>query len=136
MKLGRYFDARVTGLVASGIVPLSHLAQTDQLAMAVVAMALFGMGHGVLTVSFGFITNLYFRQEIYGLQRLVAAAHCGLRLDLGLAARCSPWGVICVAVMIGMSRLYGFVCLSVVSQTNKQHSPHAMIKGAPGRHRA
>lgn len=34
--------------------------------MAFVAMALFGMGHGVLTVSFGFITNLYFRAEIYG----------------------------------------------------------------------
>ena len=34
--------------------------------MAVLAMALFGMGHGVLIVSFGFVTNLYFRAETLG----------------------------------------------------------------------
>jgi MFS family permease len=29
-------------------------------------MMIFGMGHGVLTVSFGYVTNMYFRADVYG----------------------------------------------------------------------
>ena len=42
------------------------LAQQDGLAFAVVAMMIFGMGHGILTVSFGYVTNMYFSADVYG----------------------------------------------------------------------
>ena len=65
MKAGHHLDARLTGLIAAFLVPVSlMLVQIQNIPMAVLAMALFGMGHGVLTVSFGFFTNLYFRAEI------------------------------------------------------------------------
>ncbi len=49
--------------------------------MSALAMALFGMGHGVLTVTLGFVTNLYFRAEIYGR----AKGWISLPRSLGLA---------------------------------------------------
>ena len=42
------------------------LVQQDSLAFAVVAMMIFGMGHGILTVSFGYVTNMYFSADVYG----------------------------------------------------------------------
>jgi len=67
MYFGKMFDARLTGAVASSFVPLAMmLAWIDNLYISALAMALFGMGHGVLTVTLGFVTNLYFRAEIYG----------------------------------------------------------------------
>ena len=67
MVAGKHLDARLTGLIAALLVPVAlFLVQIPSIPMAVLAMALFGMGHGVLTVSFGFVTNLYFRAEIYG----------------------------------------------------------------------
>ena len=42
------------------------LAQQDGLAFAIVAMMIFGMGHGILTVSFGYVTNMYFSADVYG----------------------------------------------------------------------
>lgn len=130
MKLGRYFDARVTGLVASGIVPLSLiLAQSDQLALAALAMALFGMGHGVLTVSFGFITNLYFRQEIYGRAKGWVAAPRIAGFALGPAfggALFALGGDLFMAVMIGMSVSFTllFAGLLALKPTNSVHQTH------------
>ncbi len=67
MYFGKLFDARLTGAIASSLVPLAiMLAGIDNLYISALAMALFGMGHGVLTVTLGFVTNLYFRAEIYG----------------------------------------------------------------------
>ena len=67
MILGHKYDARITGLIACVFVPSSlFCVASDSLIMSFIGMALFGMGHGVLTVSYGFITNLYFRAEIYG----------------------------------------------------------------------
>jgi len=67
MRFGHRFDARLTGSIAFLCGPISlALAQIDNLGAAVIAMMLFGMGHGVLTVSFGYVTNMYFRAEIYG----------------------------------------------------------------------
>ena len=67
MQFGKHLDARLTGLISALLVPAALvLVQIPSIPMAVLAMALFGMGHGVLTVSFGFVTNLYFRAEIYG----------------------------------------------------------------------
>ena len=67
MKFGHKFDARMTGLVAFGLVPISlFIVQIPNIQAAMIAMALFGMGHGILTVTFGYVTNLYFKAEVYG----------------------------------------------------------------------
>ena len=67
MRAGRRLDARLTGLIAYSLVPLSFLCATvPTIFFAALAMILFGMGHGVLTVTYGFVTNLYFRADIYG----------------------------------------------------------------------
>ena len=65
MAFGHRFDARITGMIAFIGVPTALiLAQQDGLAFAVVAMMIFGMGHGILTVSFGYVTNMYFRADV------------------------------------------------------------------------
>ena len=67
MAVGHRFDARITGMLAFIGVPTAMiLAQQDGLAFAVVAMVIFGMGHGILTVSFGYVTNMYFSADVYG----------------------------------------------------------------------
>jgi MFS family permease len=67
MAIGHRFDARITGMVAFIGVPTALiLAQQDGLVFAVVAMMIFGMGHGILTVSFGYVTNMYFSADVYG----------------------------------------------------------------------
>ena len=67
MKFGQKFDARLTGLIAFLLVPISLvIVQVPNIEAAVLAMAIFGMGHGVLTVTFGYVTNLYFKAEVYG----------------------------------------------------------------------
>lgn len=67
MKFGHQFDARLTGMTAFAGVPMAMvLVQQDGLGFAVAAMMMFGMGHGILTVSFGYVTNMYFNAEVYG----------------------------------------------------------------------
>ena len=67
MLFANRFDARITGMLAFIGVPTALIfAQQDSLAFAVVAMMIFGMGHGILTVSFGFVTNMYFSADVYG----------------------------------------------------------------------
>ena len=67
MKFGSKFDARRTGMFAFIGVPTALvLAQQDGLAFAIAAMMIFGMGHGILTVSFGYVTNMYFSADVYG----------------------------------------------------------------------
>ena len=67
MVVGHRFDARITGIIACIGVPTALiLAQQDGLAFSVVAMMIFGMGHGILTVSFGYVTNMYFIADVYG----------------------------------------------------------------------
>ena len=67
MAVGHRFDARITGMLAFIGVPTALiLAQQDGLAFAVAAMMIFGMGHGILTVSFGYVTNMYFSADVYG----------------------------------------------------------------------
>ena len=67
MKFGHRFDARLSGIVATMLMPLAlTMIHSDAVEIAVLAMILFGMGQGVLTVTYGFITNLYFRASVYG----------------------------------------------------------------------
>ena len=67
MKFGHRFDARLSGIVATMLMPLAlTMIHSDAVEIAVLAMILFGMGQGVLTVTYGFVTNLYFRSSVYG----------------------------------------------------------------------
>ena len=67
MRFGHRFDARITGMIAFMCGPIAMLlVQADSLGLAIAAMMIFGMGHGVLTVSFGYVTNMYFRADVYG----------------------------------------------------------------------
>ena len=67
MKLGHRFDARLSGIVATLLMSLAlTMIHSDSVETAVLAMILFGMGQGVLTVTYGFVTNLYFRAAVYG----------------------------------------------------------------------
>jgi MFS family permease len=67
MRFGHRFDARLTGLAAFTCGPIAMvLVQFDHLGLAILGMMIFGMGHGVLTVSFGYVTNMYFRRDVYG----------------------------------------------------------------------
>ncbi|MEL0045742.1 MAG: MFS transporter [Deltaproteobacteria bacterium] len=67
MKFGHRFDARLSGIVATFLMPLAlTMIHSDAVEVAILAMVLFGMGQGVLTVTYGFVTNLYFRAAVYG----------------------------------------------------------------------
>jgi MFS family permease len=67
MRYGAKHDARYTALIAFIMVPTAvMLIQFPSIILVAIGMALFGMGHGILTVSFGYITNMYFRAAVYG----------------------------------------------------------------------
>ena len=68
MKIGKHYDARYTGLIAFLFVIFSiFTAQfTNNIFVAAISMAFFGMGHGVLTITYGYVTNMYFESQIYG----------------------------------------------------------------------
>ena len=67
MKFAKFLDARFTGLVASAIVPFSLIIiLTPNLYVCIIAMALFGMGHGLLTVTGGYVPNLFFEPQVIG----------------------------------------------------------------------
>ena len=67
IKFGHRFDARLSGIVATFLMPLALIMiHSNAVEIAVLAMILFGMGQGVLMVTYGFVTNLYFRAAVYG----------------------------------------------------------------------
>ena len=67
MRFATFLDARLTGLVASIIVPISLIIiLIPDFYICIIAMALFGMGHGLLTVTGGFVPNLFFEPQVIG----------------------------------------------------------------------
>ena len=67
MKFATFMDARLTGLVASAFVPLSLIIiLIPNFYVCIIAMALFGMGHGLLTVTGGYVPNLFFEPQVIG----------------------------------------------------------------------
>ncbi len=67
MKFATFLDARLTGLVASAFVPLSLIIiLIPNFYVCIIAMALFGMGHGLLTVTGGYVPNLFFKPQVIG----------------------------------------------------------------------
>ena len=67
MKFATFLDARLTGLVASAIVPISLIIiLIPDFYICIIAMAVFGMGHGLLTVTGGYVPNLFFEPQVIG----------------------------------------------------------------------
>ena len=67
MRFATFLDARLTGLIASTIVPISLIIiLIPDLYICIIAMALFGMGHGLLTVTGGYVPNLFFEPRVIG----------------------------------------------------------------------
>ena len=67
MRFATFLDARLTGLVASTIVPISLIIiLIPDFYICIIAMALFGMGHGLLTVTGGYVPNLFFEPRVIG----------------------------------------------------------------------
>jgi MFS family permease len=67
MKFATILDARLTGLVASVIVPISLIIiLIPDFYICIIAMAVFGMGHGLLTVTGGYVPNLFFEPQVIG----------------------------------------------------------------------
>lgn len=127
MAVGARMDARLTSLIACLFVPLSLvIVQSDMLIMGFVAMALFGMGHGVLTVSLGFITNLYFRAEIYGRAKGLISAPRVLGSAIGpslggilFAYNTQVFMSIMIVLSIGVAA--AFASLLLLKPTNEIH---------------
>ena len=131
MKAGHHLDARLTGLIAAFLVPVSlMLVQIQSIPMAVLAMALFGMGHGVLTVSFGFVTNLYFRAEIYGRAKGIIATPRAFGAAIGPGVGGLLFGLgsdvymgLMIALSVGATVL--FASLLLLTPTNEVHAGKA-----------
>lgn len=84
MKLGAHLDARITGLMANMLMPISLLLmQVPSVSFAILAMIFFGIGNGILTVSYGFVTNLYFNAQIYARAKGWMASSRALGMALG-----------------------------------------------------
>ena len=67
MRFATFLDARLTGLIASTIVPISLIIiLRPDFYICIIAMALFGMGHGLLTVTGGYVPNLFFEPRVIG----------------------------------------------------------------------
>lgn len=127
MKFGHHIDARITGLIAGLLIPLSLICLlAGTLPLAILAMILFGMGHGILTVSFGFVTNLYFGADVYGR----AKGWIGMPRVVGLAIGPSIGGFllaysehvyISVMIMFAISSALLFAALMLIRPTNPVH---------------
>ena len=94
MVLGRRFDARSNAIFASLLFTLAiALSQINSLPVAIIAMCLYGMGNGVLTIAFGFLTNMYFRADIFGRAKGIIAAPRALSLATGPVLAALIYGI-------------------------------------------
>jgi len=131
MKFGHHIDARITGLIAGLLIPLSLISLlAGTLPLAILAMALFGMGHGILTVSFGFVTNLYFGADVYGrakgwisMPRVVGLA-IGPSIG-GFLLAFSEHAFISVMIIFAVASALLFASLMLIRPTNPVHTAPA-----------
>ena len=131
MKAGHRLDDRQTDLIAAFLMPVSlMLVEIQSIQMTVLEMALFGMGHGVLTVSFCFVTNLYFRAEIYGRAKGIIATPraFGAAIGPGVGRLLFRLGSdfymgLMIAISVGATVL--FASLLLLTPTNQIHAGKA-----------
>ena len=121
MRYGHRFDARITGAFAYCCLPLALvLAQVQSVPIAMVSMAIFGIGHGILTVTFGFVTNLFFRAEVYGRAKgwIVFPRGLGTALGPSIGGLLYLWGAASFfTLMISLLILSGLSFLTLLALT-------------------
>ena len=121
MRYGHRFDARITGALAYCCLPLAlYLAQIESVSVAMMSMAIFGIGHGILTVTFGFVTNLFFRAEVYGRAKgwIVFPRGLGTALGPSIGGLLYLWGAgSFFALMISLLVVSGLSFLSLLALT-------------------
>ena len=131
MKAGHHLDARLTGLITAFLVPVSlMLMQIQSSPMAVLVIALFGMIHGVLTVSFDFVKNLNFQAKICSrAKRIIATPRAfGAAIGPSICGRLFGLGSdvymgLMIALSVGATVL--FASLLPLTPTNEVHAGKA-----------
>ena len=67
MRYAQQFDARINCVVAMVCVAISQIfIMSDSMLIVGIGMAIFGMANGIITVTFGYVPNLYFRPAVFG----------------------------------------------------------------------
>ena len=86
MGLANKFDARNTGFIAAIVMPCSLiLLFSSNYSICILSMALFGMSNGLLTVTNGYLPNLFFEPSIIGRIK----GYIGAPTALGMS--CAPF---------------------------------------------
>lgn len=110
MRYGSQIDARKTGLMAFVLNPIAlALTLAGDVYFAALAMVLFGMANGVLTVTLGYVTHMYFRPQVYGRARgwINVPQAMGSALGPSIAAALLAW--------IGTDFMWFFVICAMVA---------------------
>lgn len=128
MRFGSHIDARKTGLLAFVLNPIAlALTLIDSPYFAGLGMVLFGMANGVLTVTMGYIIQMYFRPEVYGRAR----GWINVPGSIGGALGPSVGGALFVAfgvhfmwVFVGLAATAAAVYLGVLRTPPRQDYTH------------
>ncbi|MGB2062396.1 MAG: MFS transporter [Candidatus Puniceispirillales bacterium] len=119
MRFGAKHDARYTAIIAFVMVPTAViLIQHPSIILVAIGMALFGMGHGILTVSFGYITNMYFRAAVYGRAKGWISTPRALGMAMGPLVAGMLYGYggeIFLTVMVFTTILAGLIFAAILS---------------------
>lgn len=119
MRFGAKHDARYTAIIAFVMVPTAViLIQYPSIILVAIGMALFGMGHGILTVSFGYITNMYFRAAVYGRAKGWISTPRALGMAMGPLVAGMLYGFggeIFLTVMVFTTILAGLIFAAILS---------------------
>lgn len=119
MRFGAKHDARYTAIIAFVMVPTAvMLIQYPSIILVAIGMALFGMGHGILTVSFGYITNMYFRAAVYGRAKGWISTPRALGMAMGPLVAGMLYGYggeIFLTVMVFTTILAGLIFAAILS---------------------
>ncbi|MGC6535826.1 MAG: MFS transporter [Candidatus Puniceispirillaceae bacterium] len=84
MRFAHKIDARITGIIAFCLIICGILlAMIPHPALAVISMILYGIGNGIITIMFGFVTNLYFSANVYGRAKGLITIPRGFGMALG-----------------------------------------------------
>jgi len=131
MKAGHHLDARLTGLITAFLVTVSlTLMQIQIIPMAVLVIALFGMSHGVLTVSFDFVKHPYFQAKICGGAKGIIATPRAFdaAIDPGIRGRLFGLGsdvYMGLMIALSVSATVLFASLLLLTPTNEVHAGKA-----------
>ena len=110
MRYAGHFDARVNCLVAMCFVALSQVfILSDSITLVAIGMAIFGMANGIITVTFGYVPNLYFRAAVFG------RAKGWLAMPKAFGSAVGPASVLMLFQLLEAQVFYVTITLSLVA---------------------